>query len=466
LYKQKHSLAAIGILAVIYFLAGKLGLSLAFVHPSATAVWPPAGIALAALLIFGYRVWPGILLGAFFVNLTTAGSAATSVGIAIGNTLEGLTGAYLVNRFAGGRDAFNRAQDTFKFAILAGILSTTIAATFGVSALALGGFARWADYTAICLTWWLGDGVGIVVVAPLLILWISDFTFRWRGARFVEAAALVACLLLVGQIVFGEFFLTGVNNYPLEYLCIPFLIWTAFRFGQREAATATLVLAATAIWGTLHGYGPFVRTTPHASLLLLQAFVGVVAVTTIALAAVVAELQRAEEKARELALSDPLTGLANYRKLIDTLDAEINRFGRTERSFTVLLLDLDGLKRINDRHGHLVGSQALYRLAEVLRIHCRSTDTPARYGGDEFAVILPETEKEAAFRVALRISQRLAEDRESPPLSVSIGVAVYPGDGETIEKLLDAADRTLYESKRRAQESRLLARGAHGRSGL
>jgi diguanylate cyclase (GGDEF)-like protein len=464
-YKQKHSLAAIGILAVIYFVAGKLGLSLAFVHPSATAVWPPAGIALAALLIFGYRVWPGILLGAFFVNLTTAGSAVTSMGIAIGNTLEGVMGAYLVNRFAGGRSAFNRAQDTFRFAILAGMLGTTIAATFGATALTSGGFAPWPHYFPIWLTWWLGDGVGIVVVAPLLILWTSDFTLRWGRPRLFEAAALLVCLLLVGQIVFGGFFLTGVKNYPLEYLSIPFLIWAAFRFGQREAATATLVLAAAAIWGTFHGYGPFVRRTPNESLLLLQAFVGVVAVMTIALAAVVAELQRAEEKARELALSDPLTGLANYRKLIDTLDAEINRFGRTERSFAVLLLDLDGLKRINDRHGHLVGSRALCRLAEVLRVHCRSVDTPARYGGDEFALILPETGKEAALRVAHRISQRLAEDGESPRLSVSIGAAVYPGDGETIEKLLDAADRTLYESKRPAQESRLLPRGAHGQPG-
>ena len=165
------NLAVIVPLAAAYFVAGKLGLMLAFVHASATAVWPPAGITLAALLILGYRVWPGIFLGAFLVNITTAGSAATSLGIAAGNTLEGLAGAYLVGRYANGRHAFDRAQDILKFAGLAGLLSTTISATFGVTSLSLGGFSRWADYGSIWWTWWLGDVVGNLVVAPLLVLW-------------------------------------------------------------------------------------------------------------------------------------------------------------------------------------------------------------------------------------------------------------------------------------------------------
>src|SRR5712692_6051908 len=139
-------------LAAVYFVAGKLGLRLAFVNPSATALWPPTGIALAALLVLGYGAWPGILLGAFLVNLTTAGSVATSLGIAVGNTLEGLLGAYLVNRFAGGRKTFDHAQNIFKFAFLAGIVSTTVSPTLGVASLSLGGFANWADIGAIWLT--------------------------------------------------------------------------------------------------------------------------------------------------------------------------------------------------------------------------------------------------------------------------------------------------------------------------
>jgi diguanylate cyclase (GGDEF)-like protein len=448
---KKNNPAAIGILAVVYFAAGKLGLTMAFVHPSATAVWPPAGIALAALLIAGYEVWPGILLGAFLVNVTTAGSVATSIGIATGNTLEALTGAWLVTKLACGRNAFDREQDTLKFAILAGILSTTVAATFGVTSLCLGEFAKWSSYWTVWSTWWLGDAAGDVIVAPLLILWSAAPRLRWNRSQFLEALALLACLVVVGRIVFAGFLLSGTSNYPLEYLCIPVLIWVSYRFGQREAATATVVLSAMAIWGTLHGRGPFVRQTENESLLLLQAFMAVMAVMTLSLAAVFAERQRAVEQARNLAVSDPLTGLANYRKLVDDLDVEIKRYGRTSRSFAILLLDLDGLKTINDTQGHLSGNRALCRLARVLQIHSRSIDTAARHGGDEFALILPEAQRDAGLQVAQRISDGLVDDGEQPALSVSIGMAVCPEDGDTVETLLAAADRDLYQMKRRSR---------------
>ena len=159
------------------------------------------------------------------------------------------------------------------------------------------------------------------------------------------------------------------------------------------------------------------------------------------------ERKRVEEQAQMMAVTDPLTGLGNYRRLLDVLGAEIERSGRTGRPFAVLLLDLDGLKKINDRCGHLAGSRALCRLGDVLRFSCRAIDTAARYGGDEFAVILPETTARAAGFVASRIRNRLATNREQPPLSATIGVAGYPQDGETIEALLRTADRELYGMK-------------------
>lgn len=445
LRNYKSDVLTVVALASIYFVAAKLTLPLASVHPSATPVWPCTGLALAALLVLGYKVWPGIFVGAFFANATTAGSVATSIGIATGNTLEAMIGAYLVMRFVGGRKAFDQTQNVFWFSILA-TLASTIGATFGVTTLALGRYASWSQFRIVWVTWWLGDAVGALVVAPLLVLWAAKPHPRWRSSQLFEGVVLLECLVLVGQVVFG---VSGTKNYPLEYLCIPVLLWAAFRFGQREATVATLLLAGVATWGTLHGFGPFARNTQNESLLLLQSFVGVVSVMTLALATVFAERREAEEQARLLAVSDALTGLGNYRKLIDTLDAEIKRSDRTGRPFAILLLDLDGLKEINDGHGHLTGDRALCRLAEVLRGSCRAMDTPTRYGGDEFAIILPEATMAAAIRIGLRICQRLADDGEEPKVSASFGPAVCPDDGTRPDLLLRAADRGLYLMKHR-----------------
>jgi diguanylate cyclase (GGDEF)-like protein/PAS domain S-box-containing protein len=295
----------VAVLAVIYFVAAKLGLKLAFVHPSATPVWPPAGITLAALLLLGYRVWPGILAGAFLANLTTEGNILTSLGIATGNTLEGLVGAWLVRRFAGGPDAFERPRDVFGFTVLAGVVSTMVSATFGVTSLSLGGFAPWSDYGPVWLTWWLGDAAGVLIVAPLLILCATKPWPPRDRRRTGEAMLLLSALLLGGFVIFGGLLPSGMKNDAGEILCLPWLLWAAFRFSQREAATATTLLAGIAIWGTLRGFGPFARESPNASLLLLQVFMGVIGVTMLAVAAAVSERKRAQEAlARTAAIVD------------------------------------------------------------------------------------------------------------------------------------------------------------------
>src|SRR6266702_2423969 len=411
---QSQSLRRLWLLVAIgaaYFVAGRLGLRLAVVNPSATAVWPPTGIALAALLLAGYDVWPAIMVG-----------------------------AYLVNRFARGRRVGERARDAFTLAVLAGMVSTAVSATAGVLAISLGGLAGWSDFGSIWLTWWLGDAVADLVVAPAVLFWALHPRVHWTRRQTLEAAALLLGVVVVGTAVFDGLFPWRARHYPLEFLSVPLLLWAAFRFEPREAATAVLVLAGVAIAGTLSGFGPFARPTYDESLLLVQAFTGVTAIMTLVLAAAVAERREAQERLRRLAVSDPLTGLSNYRQLVQALETEIKRSSRTDRPFAVVLMDLDGLKTINDRFGHLVGSLALRRVAETLLGSCRGIDTAARFGGDEFALVLPETGDAAAWHVARRVADRVARDGEQPPLSVSVGVAVHPRDGATLEALMNAAD--------------------------
>jgi PAS domain S-box-containing protein len=299
-------LPIIGLLTLVYFIAGKFGLMLASLHASASPVWPPAGIALAALLVLGYRAWPAIFVGAFLVNVTTAGNFATSLAVASGNTLEAMCGAWLVNRFAGGTTVFDRPQGVFKFA-LAAVVSTNISPAFGVTSLALAGFADWTNYGAIWLTWWLGDTTSDLLIAPLIILWSIASKRRWNRREAVEVGILLLLLFVLSEAVFGGWLAISARNYPIAFICGAIVIWTAFRFTQRETAAGIFILSAIAIWGTLHGFGPFAAETENQSLLALQYWTAVVTLTAMALSAGMAERGRAEQALRE---SEARTNLA------------------------------------------------------------------------------------------------------------------------------------------------------------
>ena len=360
--EMKRSVSNIAInvgLALLYFAAGKLGLLSAFVNANATAVWPPAGMALAAVLLFGRRVWPGILIGAFLTNVTTAGSITTSICIAVGNTLEALVGAWLVQRFADGRRAFDRPQTIFAYVVVAALFSTTLSATFGVTSLALGGFASWNRYGAVWLTWWLGDLVSDLIVAPLILLWTASPLPRFRWKSLVEFLFVLFLVFLVGQIVFGGWLPFRIKNYPLEYLTVPLLLWAALRLGRRGAITAAFVMSRGAILGTLRGFGPFFTGDPNESLLLLQAFMATMAVMALSLAALMFEQRRTAE---DLARSEERFAKA-FRASPDVL--VISRLS-------------DGMiVEVNDRWEGLFGyrrEEALGQTPEALQIYVDPAD--------------------------------------------------------------------------------------------
>jgi diguanylate cyclase (GGDEF)-like protein len=411
-------------------------------------------MVLAAFLIIGHRVWPAVFLGALMANLPVTGSSTTAAGIAVASTFHGVLGNYLFARFARPRTILNNPVSLFEFTVLGLLLSTTVSATYGVACLSLCGYTRWSDFGSAWLTWWLADLAVDLVLAPFLLAWCMRRAKLERRGNAFEAVLLLGALLLVSQAMFGGLFPSHLGGYPLEFLCAPILLWAAFCFRQRDVTTAVLLISGSAICGVMRGFGRFPGSPPSESLVILQAYIGVASVMTLMLAVVVSEQQQVTEELRYLSTTDSLTGIANYRQLIDRLQAEIERSQRTVRPFAVLFLDLDGMKSINDQYGHMVGNRALCRVVEALRLSCRAIDTPARFGGDEFVVVLPETDEAAARQVRRRIIDRVACDREIPLISVSIGVAVYPNHAETLDALLGSADRSLYEMKSCGKESK------------
>ncbi len=286
----------VGILiALVYFISAKIGLQFAFFDPSATPVWPPTGIAIAALILFGYRFWPAVFIGAFFANADIS-SPISALGIGIGNVLEAFFGAYLTNKFANGKQAFDTTFGILKFVFFVAILSTTISASIGVSSLLLTGSTNASTALDVWLTWWLGDAVGALLITPLIILlWKKERKLSMK--EIGEFIVLIAVLLLFGSVVFGGLLPGDANNFPLQFIILPILIWVAFRFRQKETAIVSVILASVTLVGTLNQYGPFAIGSKNISLLLAQGYVGIFGTTSLVIAALVAQLRKAQQSA-------------------------------------------------------------------------------------------------------------------------------------------------------------------------
>lgn len=308
-------------LAVAYFVAGKLGLALAYHHPLAAPLWPPTGIAVAAVLLLGYRVSPGVALGAFAVNLLTLRGAGielyktifVSLGISAGNTLEAVAGAWLVNRFAGGLGTFEQPRTVLRFAALAGVASTAISASIGLASSALGGLVPVHTAGDFWLTWWLGDMSGAILLTPFLLVWAVKQWPKIPAKRLAECAALMLLLVVTSLVAFHGWLLGWSQGDPVSFLVIPLLLWSAFRFGLRGTTATALVAACLATVGTLHGSGPFAVGNPHTSLLLLQNYIAVVTILSLVLAAdvrqrnrIAAGMSSSEERYRQLFETIPL----------------------------------------------------------------------------------------------------------------------------------------------------------------
>ncbi len=362
-------------IAVIYILGARAGLRLDAISGFATLVWPPTGIALAALLLGGYELWPGIFLGALVANVWTGAPVVVALGIASGNTLEALLGTYAVRRIPDFRASLDRVRDAIGLILLAATLSTLVSATIGVASLHLGGIVPRRQVGEAWRAWWLGDAMGALLFAPVILVWASNPIAIPRGRRLLEASVLTISVVVGSVLIFVMPTSNDGGLFNHAYVLFPFLVWAAVRFGLHGAVSTTFLVSMIAVWGTALGNGPFVESTLHGSLFALQAFMGVTTATFLTLGASTAERMRAESGlkiARDLAtaanrakaeflavmsheLRTPLNAIAGYAELLtlgitgslnDKQSDAVSRIRRNQQHLLGLIDDVLTFARI------------------------------------------------------------------------------------------------------------------------
>ncbi|HKQ88679.1 MAG TPA: MASE1 domain-containing protein, partial [Candidatus Acidoferrales bacterium] len=285
-------------IGLAYFVLAKSGLAFALIHPSASPIWPPTGFALAAILLWGYRAWPAIFLGAMMANATTNGSMSTAILIATGNSLEALVGAAVMNVWSNGPDTFSTPNTVAKFAVICVVLATPISATVGITTLVIAGYAEWANFANIWLTWWLGDMIGALVVTPLVVLCALSDARAFRRTELTKSAAVISLAVAVGFIAFNPLFKQSQHPDTLGFLAVLPLLWAALRRGPRDTAIASFILAGFSIWGTLSAAEPFAPASLNDASLSVLVFLISVSVPSLALSADVAMRKTIEENLR------------------------------------------------------------------------------------------------------------------------------------------------------------------------
>lgn len=446
-------------LSTLYFLLAKLGLIFTTVTDNITLIWPPTGLALFALLVFGPRFWPWVAVGAFAANMTTGIPLLAGLGIATGNTLEAIAGVYLL-RLVNFDSHLSRVRDVLSLVFLAAGISTLVSATIGVLSLVLSGVIPRDIFLQAWVTWWMGDAMGDLVFAPLLLSWWLKEQVKLTGWYTLEAIVLFLSLGVVTQFVFSGQYTLWEQDLPLTFMTYPFLIWASLRFGMRGATSTVLLIGSILLAHIILHQGLFSQGSTFQSLSLLWLYTNFLAITSMVLAAAINERRLAEMGMRHLALHDHLTGLPNRFSLHDRIEQAIKHMSRQGQGFALLYIDVDRFKTINDSLGHSVGDEMIKEIGRRLVKCVRKEDTVSRLGGDEFVLLLEEVKRPQELH---KITDKIINSIHEPVklkdselhTSVSVGICLYPNDGHNAETLLKHADIAMYRAKDMGRDTSL-----------
>jgi diguanylate cyclase (GGDEF)-like protein len=447
-------LAQVAAIALAYVIAARMSLALAIPPGYATAVWPPSGIAVAAALLLGARIWPAIWIGAALANVMVESSFFSAVLISSGNTLEALAACALIRRYAGDPARFERGEDVVKFIAICA-LACTIAASVALLPLAAGHSLTWQGSLRNWWTWWQGDLSGMIVAVPLILAWSARDAEPWPAQKKLEAACFGVLLLAAAVLLTGGN-ATHFAPFSLTFVALPFVIWAAFRFGQREVSTAIAVVCAIAVWYTVERRDLFGSAPLNELLLMLLTFNSIVVVTGLVLVAVVGERSRAMSTLRKRHDQlesgtdyDRLTGLPNASLFRQQLGQLLGVAAGSGGKVAVVVLNIERFESINDSYGRQGGDELLKQIAGRLAADMTGTTIVARLDGNRFALASHGFENESDVA-------RAANDRLlrwfGPPyqfktselrVSARAGLALFPEDGAHPDILCMHAEAAL-----------------------
>ncbi len=397
------------LLFLIYFFTARFGLALDAVSGFATFVWIPTGLSLVVLFLGGIRLWPGVFLGALIVNFLMGAPLSASLGIGVGNTLEAIIGVLLLRRF-GFDESLRRVRDIVLLIFLATFCSTVVSATFGVESLRLAGLISHEAVLQTWLTWWGGDIVSNLIIAPFLFVWSAKQPLNISLRKVLEGAFLLLAFLLVSVIIFFEVSGPFLERSPKTYLITPFLLWAALRFSQRTTASLLLLLSAIGISGTILGYGPFSNGMLTDNLWYLQGYLGIFAIISLLLCAVVWERRDIEERKDDFIrmasheLKTPITSLKLYAELLRRKPTDIKTITRFEDQIdkvAILVNDLLDISKITS--GKLELHPELFDINQLVK----DTVASVKLDNKKKKIQIQGTIKEAIWGDKVRIGEVL-----------------------------------------------------------